>query len=112
MTEIDEMYDRIYSIVEKIESTELIMGSEDSPGLNIGRDKSVSQIIEVEFNGSVPEDAKIDLLQAVNGTGWEFVDEDNVFQGDNSKGGLITVSRDVDPEKIPTINKFDQEDYF
>lgn len=112
MPEIDEMYDRIYSLVEHIDATEFMHGSEGRRGVTVGKNIDFPQVIEVEFNGSVPENAKIDLLQAVNGTGWEFVDEDDVFNGDNSGGGLITVSRDIDPEDASVFDEFNREDYF
>jgi hypothetical protein len=109
MTSIDEMYSRVLDLVRDIKSAEYMYGSEGSTGVTIGSTPDVPQVIEVEFHGEVPEGLDKSLLQAVNGTGWEFVDEDDVFNGDNSGGGLITISREVDPEGVG-LEEFDRED--
>lgn len=106
MAQISEMYERVKSVVESVDSSVYMYGSEGTRGVTIGKKSSIPQTIEVEFNGTVPDSLQTELLQTVNGTGWEFVDEDDVFNGDNSGGGLITVSRDVDPEEISTFDEF------
>lgn len=111
MTTIDEMYDRILDTVRQEDSAVYIHASEGSSGVTIGGNPDVPQVIEAEFNGEVSESLQTALLQAVNGTGWEFVDEDDVFNGDNSRGGLITVSRDVDPDGLSLGSGFEEEEY-
>lgn len=101
------MYDEVKQVVSDVENAVHIYGSEGNRGVTMGRIEDVPQVIEVEFHGPVSEDLRIRMLERLNGTGWEFVDEDNVFEGDNERGGLISVSRDVDPEELPAL----QEDF-
>lgn len=110
MTDIDEMYDRILNIVEKVDSSVLIVGSEGSDVVTIGSNPDVPQYIEVEFNGEVPDGINTELLQAVNGTGWEYIDEDDVFNGDNSRGGLITITREIDPDDARVLDEYERRD--
>lgn len=108
---IDEIYSASKQIAKKIESAVLISASEDLP-LQIGGTKEVPQVIEIEFGGPVPDEYKLQFLELVNGTDrWQFVDEDNVFEGKNEGHGLITISRDIPVEEF-NQPEYDESDYF
>lgn len=113
MSTLEEMYDRSKEMALTIDASVAIYASE-STSTRIGRGKSHSQIIEIEFGGSVPDEKKIEFLELVNGVGdWEFVDEDDVFVGDNEGHGLVTISRDIDLEDAPSMaNEFEDSHYF
>lgn len=112
MVEITEMYERTVDLAGSIDSAILVSASEGSSGLQIGGNRDVPQIIEVEFNSSVPKTKKEDFFRLTQGTEWEFVDEDNVFNGDNERNGLVSISRDVKPEDVPPFRNFDEDTYF
>lgn len=111
MTDIAEMYDRVKDAVEEIDDAVYISASDGSnSGLTIGGNKSLTQVIEVEFHGPVDEEYESEFLQLGNHSDWEFVDEDDVFNGDNSRGALISFSRDVDPEEVPAFDEFNKSE--
>jgi hypothetical protein len=111
MVSIELMYDRIFEMVKEIDSTVYISGEEGRSGVQIGGNKDIPQVIEVEFGSAVPDEVEKKLRRIVEGTEWVFVDEDNVFEGENEGNGLISISRDVSPEEIPQFRNFSEESY-
>lgn len=107
---IENMYTEVKEIAEQSEHSVHISASETKSGIQIGGDKSIPQIIEVEFEPAVSEDIEKDFLYLTQGTTWEFVDEDGIFQEnkDVDENGSITVSRDVDPSSVSPLNKFEK----
>lgn len=111
MVSIQEMYDRTFERVKEIDSTVYISGEEGRSGIQIGGNKNIPQVIEVEFGSAVPDEAEERFRRLVEGTEWVFVDEDNVFEGENEGHGLISISRDMSPENIPSFRNFSKESY-
>lgn len=112
MTEIETMYNRVRDVAQEIDSAVALYGQENENGASFGRDGKTPQVIELEFGGPVDETRRVDFLQLVNGTGWEFVDEDGVFDGPNDGHGLVSFSRDVVPESGLFSDGFDQQEKF
>jgi hypothetical protein len=111
MVSIEEMYDRTFETVKEIDSTVYISGEEGRSGIQIGGNKNIPQVIEVEFGSAVPDETEERFRRLVEGTEWVFVDEDNVFEGENEGNGLISISRDISPENVPSFRNFSKESY-
>ena len=108
---IQELFTEAADVASLIDTAVAVYSSEGRNGISVGSSE-IPQSIEIEFNGTVPEEHRDQFEQLVRGTSWDFVDHDNVFVGENEGNGLIEFYRKIDPGDVSAFRDFDEERYF